>query len=85
MSDEKLKGREAILAVLARTAGDSQFLARLADNPAEALKDYDLTTEEKAALAGGDIKWVQSKRGTLYELLRTWLIDRLAPKSGKMG
>jgi len=32
--EEKLKGKEAILAVLARAADDSKFLARLADNPA---------------------------------------------------
>jgi len=35
--EEKLKGREAILAVLARAADDSEFLARLAANPSEAL------------------------------------------------
>ena len=35
--EDKLRGKEAILAVLARAADDSQFLARLADNPGEAL------------------------------------------------
>jgi len=71
------RGGKALLAVLAKAKGDSGFLARLAENPAEALKDYDLTAEEKAALSSGDIKWVESKLGTIEEPLRTWLTARL--------
>ena len=71
------RGGKALLAVLAKAREDSKFLARLAENPAEALKDYDLTSEEKAALSSGDIKWVESKLGTVEEPLRTWLTARL--------
>ena len=53
------------------------FLARLAENPDEVLKGYDLTSEGKAALASGDIRWIESKLGTLDEPLRTWLNARL--------
>jgi len=64
--------------VLAKAKDDSGFLARLAENPAEALEGYDLTSEEKAALSSGDIRWIESKLGTLDEPLRTWLTARLA-------
>ena len=77
--EEKLKGREAILAVLARAADDSQFLARLADNPEEALTEYyTLTQEELAALASGDIKKIESWVGKLDKRHATWLWCRLS-------
>ena len=72
------RGGKALLAVLAKARDDSSFMARLSENPAEALKDYDLTTEEKAALSSGDIRWVESKLGTVDEPLRTWLTARLS-------
>ena len=76
---EKLKGKEAILAVLARAADDSKFLARLADNPAEALTEYyTLTQEELAALASGDIKKIESWVGKLDKRHATWLWCRMS-------
>jgi len=73
------RGGKALLAVLAKARDDGHFLARLAEDPAEALKDYgNLTAEEKAALSSGDIQWIESKLGTLGEPLRTWLTARLA-------
>ena len=76
---EKPKGREAILAVLARAADDSKFLARLADNPTEALNEYyTLTHEEMAALASGDIKKIEGWLGKLDERHATWLWCRLS-------
>jgi len=78
-SEKKLKGREAILAVLARAADDSEFLARLADNPAEALAEYyTLTQEELAALASGDIKKIEGWLGKLDKRHATWLWCRLS-------
>ena len=71
-------GGKALLEVLAKARDDNDFLARLAENPAEVLKDYELTSEGKAALLSGDIKWIESKLGTLDEPLRTWLNARLA-------
>jgi len=77
--EEKLKGKEAILAVLARAADDSQFLARLANNPAEALREYyTLTQEELAALASGDIKKIEGWMGKLDKRHATWLWCRLS-------
>ena len=64
--------------MLDRAAQDNAFLAQLAENPVEALKNYDLTSEERAALATGDIRKIESWVGELDERLKTWLIARLA-------
>ncbi len=71
-------GGKALLAVLSKARDNSNFLARLAENPDDTLKGYDLTSEEKAALVSGDIRWIESKLGILDEPLRTWLTARLA-------
>ena len=77
--EEKSKKRETLLAVLARAADDSQFLAQLADNPAEALNDYyTLTQEEVAALVSGDIRKIENWIGKLDKKHATWLWCRLS-------
>jgi hypothetical protein len=76
---EVIVRREAVIAVLKRAARESDFLARLAENPHEALKEYySLTSEEAAALASGDIKKIESWVGKLDGELATWLWCRLA-------
>ncbi len=74
----KVSAVRAVLAVLDRAAQDNAFFARLAENPAEALKEYGLTAEERAAIAGGDIRKIESWVGKLDKRLREWLIARLA-------
>ena len=77
--EKKLAGREAVLAALARAADDSDFLARLAENPYETLNEYyTLTQEEMAALASGDIKKIESWLGKLDTRHATWLWCRLS-------
>lgn len=77
--EEKTGRRERIMSVLARAADDSQFLARLADNPAEALSEYyTLTQEEVAALISGDIKKIEGWLGKLDKRHATWLWCRLS-------
>ena len=68
----------AILAVLYRASQDSAFFARLAANPNEALKGYNLKDVEKAAIASGDIRKIESWVGKLDERLKKWLIARLS-------
>jgi len=77
-SDLLDRGGRAMLVVLAKAKDDNSFLSRLVENPGEALKNFDLTSEERAALASGDIRWIESKLGVLDEPLRTWLYARLA-------
>ena len=75
----KRERRETILAILARAADDSEFLARLAEDPAEALSEYyTLTAEELAALASGDIKKIEGWLGKLDKRHATWLWCRLS-------
>ena len=73
----KVSAIKAVLAVLDRASQDNAFFARLAENPAEALKEYELTPEEKAAIISGDIRKIESWVGKLDERLRKWLINRL--------
>ncbi len=73
----KVSAVKAVLAVLDRASQDNAFFARLAENPAEALKEYDLTPDERAAIASGDIRKIESWVGKLDERLKKWLIARL--------
>jgi len=77
--EERLKRKVRILAVLARAADDSEFLARLAENPSEALGEYyTLTQEEITALISGDIKKIEGWLGKLDQRHATWLWARLS-------
>jgi hypothetical protein len=69
---------KALIGVLAKARDDSAFLARLSENPDKALEGYDLSNEAKAALASGDLHWLESRMGFLDEPLRTWVSSRLS-------
>ncbi|MCJ7514458.1 MAG: Os1348 family NHLP clan protein [Dehalococcoidia bacterium] len=74
-----LSGRGAVLSVLARASDEPDFMTRLADDPHGTLKEYyTLTQEEKAALASGDIRKIESWVGKLDKRLSTWLLYRLS-------
>jgi hypothetical protein len=70
-------GKRAILDVLGRAADDHKFLAKLAENPNEALKDYNLTWEERVALKSGDLRRIEAWVGKLDQRLSTWIWCRL--------
>jgi formate/nitrite transporter len=69
---------KALIGVLAKARDDDTFLAQLSENPDKALEGYDLSNEAKAALASGDLHWLESRMGFLDEPLRTWLSSRLS-------
>jgi len=69
---------KALISVLARARDDDGFLTELSANPDKALEGYNLNSEAKAALASGDIHWLESRVGFLDEPLRTWLVSRLS-------
>jgi len=69
---------KALISVLARARDDTRFLAKLAENPNQALKGYNLAPDAKAALESADVHWLESRVGTLDEPLRTWLTSRLS-------
>ena len=69
---------KALISVLAKARDDNGFLAQLSENPDRALEGYSLSSEAKAALASGDLHWLESRMGFLDEPLRTWLSSRLS-------
>jgi formate transporter len=71
-------GSRGLFEVLSRAREDSSFMARLAGDPEGALKEYDLTPMEKAALASGDIRAIEGQIGALDKALQTWLTARLS-------
>ncbi len=74
---EAQPNKEAILKVLSKAADDHRFLARLAEDAGKVLKEYDLTSEERAALASGDLRRIESWVGKLDKRLSTWIWCRL--------
>ena len=66
-----------IIAVLNRAAEDNEFAVRLSDVGSEALREYDLNMEEKAALVSGDVRWLRKHVGRLDGKLRAWPERRL--------
>ena len=55
--------KEAVPAVLERAAEDTSFYGQLSEDYAKALQDYDLTWGERAAVASGDVRWIESHIG----------------------
>ena len=75
--DRTVAGRQDILDVLERAADDHKFLARLAENAPAVLDEFDLTSEQKAALACGDLRKIESWVGKLDKRLGPWIWCRL--------
>jgi len=67
-------------AMLAKAGGDENFFIRLAQEPDEVLKDYDLNPEERAALSSGDIGWLEAGVSALEDPLGAWAALRLSSK-----
>ena len=63
--------------VLDAAADDPTFIARLTEEGAQALSNYKLTPEEKAAIISGDIKSIEATVGPLTDRQKIWLMCRL--------
>lgn len=67
--------KEAVPAVPERAAENISFYGQLSEDYAKALQDYDLTWEERAAVASGDVCWIESHIGRkLNERLMTGVL-----------
>ena len=77
LENEEEVNKEEIVRVLARAADDNGFIVRLIEHGQDALREYGLTWQEKAALLSGDIGWIEARLGRLNARLRTWLECRL--------
>jgi DNA-binding response OmpR family regulator len=74
---EKLIQKRQVIEVLNRTAEDAEFWGRLMEQGSEALSDYHLSSEAKAALAGGDLKWINENVGELTQKQLMFIYKRL--------
>lgn len=74
------KGLRELLAqaMLAKAGGDATFFTRLAQEPDEVLKGYDLNQEERAALSSGDIGWLEAGVNAVEDPLGAWAVLRLS-------
>jgi len=75
---QNLIHKEEMIKVLERAASDSEFLAQLLYEGADALEEYDLTGPEKLALLTGDIEWIEKHIGPLKPNQKLWLEQRLS-------
>lgn len=67
---------QAMMAVLDRAAKDYRFNWRMMETPEEAMAEYDLTPEERAALIGGERDFLISVG--LDERITSWIPWRRA-------
>jgi DNA-binding NtrC family response regulator len=75
--EEKLIQKREVLSVLSRTAEDSHFWMDLMEQGSSALEDYQLSSEAKAAIASGDLKWINENVGELTQKQLMFIYKRL--------
>ena len=76
--EQALIHKEEMITILERAASDSEFIAQLLYEGADALEEYDLTGPEKLALLTGDIEWIEKNMGPLKPNQKLWLEQRLS-------
>lgn len=74
---EKLIQRREVIRVLNRTAEDMAFWADLMENGSAALQEYHLTSEARAAISSGDLKWLNTNIGELTQKQLKFIFKRL--------
>lgn len=63
----RVANKNDILQVLERAADDPRFIASIVDEGSAALREYNLTWQERAALVAGDIRWIEAHIGKLTD------------------
>ena len=66
-----------MIRVLNRTAEDEIFWTDLMEKGSEALADYQLTHEAKAAIVSGDLNWINRNVGELTQKQLMFIYKRL--------
>ena len=56
-----------VLQILERTVDDPNFFDKLYMEGSDALKDYNISTEAKSAIARGDLRWIEENVSKLNE------------------
>jgi DNA-binding NtrC family response regulator len=74
--DSMIQKRE-VLSVLNRTAEDASFWTDLMENGSDALSSYRLSSEAKAAIVSGDLRWLNAHIGELTQKQLQFIYKRL--------
>lgn len=75
--EEKLIQKREVTQVLNRTSEDRAFWADLMENGSRALTEYQLSSEAKAAIVSGDLKWINENVGELTQRQLMFIYKRL--------
>ena len=75
--EEKLIQKREVIQALNRTAEDADFWHDLMENGSIALNEYQLSNEAKAAIASGDLKWINENVGELTQKQLMFIYKRL--------
>ena len=76
-AERKLIQKREVIQALNRTAEDWDFWRDLMENGSVALQNYDLSLEAKAAIATGDLKWINENVGELTQKQLMFIYKRL--------
>ncbi len=69
--------KREVLKILNRTAEDSNFRIELIDKGSSVLSEYTLSSGAKAAIASGDLKWINENIGELNQKQLMFIYKRL--------
>ena len=75
--EEKLIQKREVIRVLNRTAEDTAFWADLMEHGSEALQEYHLSSEARAAISSGDLNWLNTNVGELTQKQLMFIFKRL--------
>jgi ActR/RegA family two-component response regulator len=75
--EERLIQKREVSQILNRTAEDSDFWKDLMENGSIALEGYQLSTEARAAIVSGDLKWINENVGELTQKQLMFIYKRL--------
>ncbi len=73
--------KREVLGVLSRAADDEKFWDELMELGSEALDKYQLISDAKAAIASGDLKWINENVGELNQKQLAFIFKRLERES----
>jgi DNA-binding NtrC family response regulator len=76
-AEDQLIQKREVNRVLNRTAEDAEFWKELMQNGSAALQEYRLSDEAKAAIASGDLKWLNEQVGELTQKQLLFIYKRL--------
>jgi DNA-binding response OmpR family regulator len=76
-AEERLIQRREIFRVLNRTAEDRDFWDELMQSGSDALQEYNLSDEAKAAIVSADLKWLNEQIGELTQKQLMYIYKRL--------